>query len=247
VGENPADSRGQIGFPRRSVLGREFKAVFFDLDGTLVDIHGPLYIAARNALDRLGLAPLSRERYHEALARDDVWLGVPEHQRPQYMQLAFAYLVVELDRTERLEVLPHVHETLSELKRRGYALAVITSRPGDPRRLVEKLAMVGLSAYFEQVITQTTNSLRALDKSESLRHAAARASILPQACIYVGDEPRDVMASLNAGYGAAFAVATGPASYEHLRNHPQYRPDYVMHSIGELVGLLDRLKNQEAE
>jgi len=38
-------------FELRAVcLGREFKAIFFDLDGTLVDIHGPLYIAARNAL-----------------------------------------------------------------------------------------------------------------------------------------------------------------------------------------------------
>ncbi|MGH7917955.1 MAG: HAD family hydrolase, partial [Candidatus Binataceae bacterium] len=223
-------------------MGREFKAVFFDLDGTLVDIHGPLYIAARNALGQLGLAPLTSERYHDALAHDDVWLGVPEHQRPEYMQLAFAYLVAELDRTERLEILPHVHETLAELRRRGYALAVITSRPGESRRLVEKLAMVGLSSYFDQVITQSSASLRALDKSESLRHAAARAAILPRACMYVGDEPRDVMAALNAGYGAAVGVATGPATYEYLRNHPQFRPDHVMHSISELVGLLDWLK-----
>ncbi|MGH8011327.1 MAG: HAD family hydrolase [Candidatus Binataceae bacterium] len=228
-------------------MGREFKAVFFDLDGTLVDIHGPLYIAARNALGQLGLAPLTRERYHEALAHDDVWLGVPEHQRPEYMQLAFAYLVAELDRTERLEVLPRVHETLVELRRRDYALAVITSRPGESRRLVEKLAMVGLSSYFDQIITQSSASLRALDKSESLRHAAARAAILPRACMYVGDEPRDVMAALNAGYGAAVGVATGPATYDYLRNHPQFRPDYVMHSISELVGLLDRLKNQSTE
>lgn len=112
-------------------LRREFKAVFFDLDGTLVDIHGPLYIAARNALDQLGhQPPLTRERYHQAIARDDPWLGVPEHQRPDYLQLAFAYFITELDRTERLEVLPHVQETLAELKRRGYATAVITSRPG---------------------------------------------------------------------------------------------------------------------
>ncbi|MGH7986393.1 MAG: HAD family hydrolase [Candidatus Binataceae bacterium] len=228
-------------------MGREFKAVFFDLDGTLVDIHGPLYIAARNALGQLGLAPLTRERYHDALAHDDVWLGVPEHQRPEYMQLAFAYLVAELDRTERLEILPHVHETLAELRRRGYALAVITSRPGESRRLVEKLAMVGLSSYFDQVITQSSASLRALDKSESLRHAAARAAILPRACMYVGDEPRDVMAALNAGYGAAVGVATGPATYEYLRNHPQFRPDHVMHSISELVGLLDWLKRHDAE
>jgi FMN phosphatase YigB (HAD superfamily) len=119
-------------------LRREFKAVFFDLDGTLVDIHGPLYIAARNALDQLGHKPrLTRDHYHQALARDDIWLGIPPEMRPEYLKLAYAYLVAELDRTERLEVLPRVHETLAEIRRRGYATAIVTSRPGDARRLVE--------------------------------------------------------------------------------------------------------------
>ena len=27
-----------------------------------------------------------------------------------------------------------------------------------------------------------------------------------------------------------------------LSDHPQYRPDFVMRSMGELIGLLDRLK-----
>jgi HAD superfamily hydrolase (TIGR01509 family) len=225
-------------------LGREFKAVFFDLDGTLVDIHGPLYIAARNALDQLGHKPqLTRERYHQAIEREDLWLGLPEHQRPEYLKLAFAYLMTELDRTERLEILPHVHETLAELRRRGYAMAIVTSRPGDSRRLVGKLAMVGLAPYFDQVITQATASLRALDKTESLRHAAARAAVLPRACMYVGDEPRDVMAAMNAGYGASVAVATGPASYRLLSSHPKYRADFVMRSMAELIDLLDRLKS----
>jgi hypothetical protein len=40
-------SRGGI------LLGTQLQSDFFDLDGTLVDIHGPLYIAARNALDHL--------------------------------------------------------------------------------------------------------------------------------------------------------------------------------------------------
>jgi len=224
-------------------LAREFKAVFFDLDGTLVDIHGPLYVASRNALRDIGYDPdLSRERFYEAIARDDPYVGLPEHQRPDYFKLAFAYLVAELDRTERLEVLPHVHETLAGLKQRGYATAVITSRPGDSQRLVEKLAMVGLAPHIDQVLTESSATLRALDKTDNLRHAAARAAILPQACMYVGDEPRDIMAAANAGYGAAVAVATGVASAGFLREHPQHRPDHVMHSIGELLPLLNQLK-----
>ena len=87
---------------------REFKAVFFDLDGTLIDMHGPLYIAVRRALDDLGHAPpLTREGYRQALEHEDPYLGLPKDKRAEYAQLAFAYFLAEIDRTERLEVLPH--------------------------------------------------------------------------------------------------------------------------------------------
>jgi phosphoglycolate phosphatase len=225
------------------IRSREFRAIFFDLDGTLVDIHGPLYNATRSAIDSLGAGPpLTRDRYRESLARGDLWLGVPEHLRRDYMQLAFAYFLSEIDRTERLEVLPGVAETLAELKRRGYATGVVTSRPGDPQTLVKKLAMVGLAAHLDFVITQTSVSLEALDKTASLRDAALRAAVLPAACMYVGDEPRDTMAARNAGYGAAVAVATGPVSYERLSDHDQHRPHHVMRAMGELIPLLERLR-----
>jgi len=246
-GLNPAPiplSRRPVRLHRRFWLAsRDFKAVFFDLDGTLVDIHGPLYIAAKSALDELGHdPPLTHERYREALASDDVWLGVPEHLRPEYTKLAFAYFMTEIDKTERLEVLPHVQETLAELKRRGYATGVITSRPGDSQRLVEKLAMVGLASYLDHVVTQSSASLRALDKSQSLKQTALKAAMHPRACMYVGDEPRDIMAAINAGYGASVAVATGAASFTYLQNHAQFKPDYVIRSMAELIDLLDNLK-----
>lgn len=225
------------------MAGLEFRAIFFDLDGTLVDIHGPLFSAARRALDQLGhQPPLTREMFDNSMARNDLWLGLPDNIRASYSKLAFALFLSEADSSERFEVLPHVLETLAELKRRDYATGVITSRPGDPQRLVEKLAMVGLASYLDHVSTQATLSLKALDKSESLKETAIRAGVAPESCMYVGDEPRDIMAATNAGFGAAIAVATGAASYDHLCAHPQFKPDFVMRSMCELLELIEHLR-----
>jgi phosphoglycolate phosphatase-like HAD superfamily hydrolase len=223
----------------------EFKAVFFDLDGTLVDIHGPLYLAAKKALDDLGHTPqLTRERYWQAVAQDDRMLGVPEQMQRDFAKLAFAYFMTEVDSTERMEILPQVPEVLAELKRRGFATAVVTSRPGDSRLLLKKLAMVGLAAHLDQVVTQNTTSItRALDKSDSLRETALRAAIDPGACVYVGDEPRDIMAATNAHFGAAIAVSTGPATFDHLLTHPEHKPHHVMRSMGELLGVLENFSH----
>ena len=221
-----------------------FKAIFFDLDGTLVDIHGPLYIASRRALEDLGHTPaLTQELYWEAISQNNLLLRLPENLRRDFTQLAFAYFVAEIDATERMEVLPHVADTLGEVKRRGYTTGVITSRPGDPKVLVEKLAMVGLAAHLDHVVTQETASLRALDKTASLIETARRAEVPAEQCLYVGDEPRDVMAARNASYGAAIAVATGPAPYDHLCNHPEFRPDVVMRSMSELLPVVKHLED----
>lgn len=223
-----------------------FKAVFFDLDGTLVDMHGPLYVAARNALKSLGQRPsLTREDYHAALRRNDLWLGLAEHLRPAYLKLAYSYFFAEVDRTERMDVLPGVVEALSEVKRLGYVTGVVTSRPGDPRRLVEKLAMVGLAVYLDHVMTAETVLLGALDKTGALRQAAVRAEAATEACVYVGDEPRDVVAARRAGFGAAIAVATGPAAVRLLNNEVETPPDCVMRSMGELPGVLAQLAGGE--
>jgi len=71
--------------------------------------------------------------------------------------------------------------------------------------------------------------------------------VLPQACMYVGDEPRDVMASMAAGYGASVAVATGAASLDYLQTHPTFKPDYVIPTMAELIDLLESIRVEQAE
>ena len=224
--------------------GRRFDAVFFDLDGTLIDIRGPLYASACYAFERIGnQQALTRERYYELLLREGLSLGVPEQLRHQYAKLALSHFMAQT-LSAQLEVLPGVAETLAELKRRNYTTGVVTSRPGDPAMLSDKLDACGLAAFLDHVLTASINNLSALDKTESLKLACARAGVLSAHCVYVGDEPRDTMAARNAEFGAAIAVATGAGGVEHLQSHPEFKPDYVLHSMDQLPDLLLRLEQR---
>jgi len=221
---------------------RRLHAIFFDLDGTLIDIREPLYASARYALARMGNQPaLTRERYYELLLKEGLSLGMPEPLRHQYAKLALSHFVAQT-MTEQFQLLPGVAQPLAELKRRNYTTGVITSRPGDPAGLSDKLSACGLSGLLDHVLTAPENNLRALDKTENLKLACYRAGVLSQHCAYVGDEPRDTMAARNAQFGAAIAVATGAGGVEHLQNHPEFRPDYVLDSIDQLPDLLTLLE-----
>jgi phosphoglycolate phosphatase-like HAD superfamily hydrolase len=65
--------------------------------------------------------------------------------------------------------------------------------------------------------------------------------------MYVGDEPRDIMAAMGAGFGASVAVATGAASYKYLQTHAVFKPDYVIRSMAELIELIDNIKAERVE
>jgi phosphoglycolate phosphatase-like HAD superfamily hydrolase len=225
---------------------RKFKAVFFDLDGTLIDIRGPLYASVCYAFAQMGnQQELTRERYYELLLREGLSLGVPEESRRWYAKLTLSHFLAQTAATP-FEVLPGVPEALAELKRRDYTTGVVTSRPGDPAMLSNKLDACGLAGLLDHVLTAPINNLRSLDKTESLKLACDRAAVPSAHCAYVGDEPRDTMAARNAGFGVAIAVATGAAGFEHLLTHPEFRPDYLLHSMDQLPDLLTKLEQDSA-
>lgn len=56
-----------------------------------------------------------------------------------------------------------------------------------------------------------------------------------------------MMAAINAGYGARVAVATGPATHHQLAAHPEYPAQYVMRTMGELIGLLAKIEHAPPE
>lgn len=178
------------------------EAVFFDLDGCLVDSTEAIPAAYNAALGQLGLPaqpPASLHRFigPPLLEGFTVLLGELGSDPRQAAAAVDAYRAVygELAATTT-RVVPGIAAALERL--RGLRLAVVTSKPAEFARPI--LATLGLAEHFlglyAPALTATTEQkAAALDRA--LREIAPDAD--RRRCAMVGDRRHDVAAARACG------------------------------------------------
>lgn len=177
------------------------RLVLFDLDGTLVD-SAPDLAAAANAmrtargLARLPLAALrpmvgsgARGMVGAALGvkpDDDAFAGL----RDEFLQ---RYAVGLLERTAVFEAMVPV---LERLDADGWPWGIVTNKAERfTRPLVEGLGLQGRAA----VVISGDTTAHSKPHPAPLLEAARRAGVEASACVYIGDDVRDVQAGHAAG------------------------------------------------
>lgn len=197
-------------------MALRYRAVLFDLDGTLVDSYAALADAVNYARREHGLtdlpAPLIRSFVGDGLekllqrsfGRDDV---------PDSVQPAFERRYDEICCSQST-VLADVESTLAELSRLGVAMAVCTNKPTPfSAKILEAL---DLSRFFKAVVGPDLAGARKPDARHVLHTLQATGSDRSGA-LMVGDMPIDVIAARNSGIDVA-VIPTGSSSPAALRN-----------------------------
>ena len=218
------------------------EAVFFDLDGTLVDSVPDLAVAVDTMLSRLGLPPRGEEKVRrwvgngvENLIRralaDDMAGHVPDDLADQARPLFFEAYRNHLCVYSRLY--PGVQEGLDALYAEGLRLACVTNKRAE--LALPLLETIGIGGYFDAVIGGecTANHKPAPD---ALLLAAERLGVDIDRGLMVGDSMNDVGAARNAGC----PVVCVPYGYNHGRDIREAKPDVMIDSIAELVILLKK-------
>lgn len=208
-------------------------AVFFDLDGTLLDSIRLIIDSYHHALAAHGLPPRSDEHWLAGIGtplrvqfRD--WADRPE----LFEALIATYRDFNISNHDaRVSAYPGAVEMVHAVRRRGLRTGLVTSkqRAGAERGL----RFLGLDGTMD-VIIAADDVVNPKPHPEPLLKAAAQLGTEPTRTIYVGDSVHDMESGRAAGMRTAAAL-WGPFSRGHLK---PAAPDHWLEHPRELLSLL---------
>ena len=187
------------------------EAVFFDLDGTLVDTALDMGQALNTLLERHARRTLPHEeiRPHVSHGANALLLiGFGELGESDREALRQEYLdIYSASLAERSCLFEEMDEVLDTIEQRGLPWGVVTNKPGwltEP--LLKSLALFDRCVC---VVSADTCSERK-PHPMPMYYAAEKAQVAPEHCLYIGDAERDIVA------GRAAGMSTLAAQYGYL-------------------------------
>ena len=142
--------------------------------------------------------------------------------------------IYEAEKVRVLEPYPGARETLDELKKRGFPLAVVT----DAHRVnaLMRLRKAGLDGFFDHVISYDMTGAKK-PAPDAFLLALKQLGTSPSETLLVGDSiRRDIAPAQQLGMVTAYAKY-GDRNIRS-RDPPDCRPDYVLGDIRDLVVIL---------
>lgn len=214
------------------------QAVLFDLDGTLIDSAPDLGAAADKMRTDRGLEsyPLERYRPHAGSGARGM-LGVAfgiTPDAPEFPELREEFFVAyERRMLLNTQVFDGIQALIDAIQARGLLWGVVTNKS---MRFTDPLTRaMPLFASAGAIVSGDTTPY-AKPHPEPLHEAARRLGVPSEACIYVGDDERDIIA------GRAAGMWTVAATYGYMGSQADaalWEADASISLPMELLHLLD--------
>jgi 2-phosphoglycolate phosphatase len=215
----------------------DFKALLFDLDGTLLDT-APDFISAINAqLKRHGHNPLIGDVVRTSVTHGSI--GIIENvynikqDHPEFELLKEEFLELYLSKiSEKTGLFDGLRQVLDSCEERNIPWGIVTNKP--LRYTAPLMADLDLDKQSATTICPDHVANPKPDP-EALILACSQIKIAPSDCIYIGDHIRDIQAGKSAGMRT---IAAGWGYIEEFENITQWQADWVVEKSADLNSLL---------
>jgi phosphoglycolate phosphatase len=195
-------------------MSKQFDLIVWDWDGTLADSTGMITKAVVDAAAQVGLPTLDPKA-----ASNIIGLGLKESIHALFgdipadkaQQLAQQYTANYYAGESEIPLFDGAKETIIELNRRGFKLAVATGK--GRRGLNLALQHCGLTPYFHE--TRTVDECFSKPHPQMLDELMDELIVRPERTLMIGDTSYDLQMAQNAGVPAA-AVTFGAQSRDKL-------------------------------
>ena len=192
-----------------------FKAIFFDFDGTIADTVNGILATMTATFKELNLPVPPQDAMKSTIGMllgdalqqlgnlDDTQrvLAVKTYQR--------LFREVELPNTR---IFPGVSQTLQQLRSQGIKMAIVTSRGVESLRLI--LTRNNILEYFDELVTRD-NGFKPKPAPDMVNYLLQKMSLTPSDVLVVGDTTFDIDMGTAAGCKTC-AVTYGNHSAERL-------------------------------
>ena len=238
-------------------MGNNIEAIFLDVGNTLriVIEDEPFQQQAKKDLMRLVGATEPEDQFFDELevrwkayrnqskkslleaSERELWSKwlLPQYPTEKIAPIAGKLTRLWRDHDGRRVPRADVRDVVLELDRRGYILGIIANTITEteiPDWLVED----GLTDYFKSVILSSKVAIRKPNPQIYL-DAAKAVNVLPERCVYVGDNPvRDVEGAQAAGFGMSI-ILIEPATLKKEPPTEEHKPDYMINELSELLDI----------
>ncbi|NWQ39411.1 pyrophosphatase PpaX [Bacillus sp. EB106-08-02-XG196] len=212
-------------------MKNNINTLLFDLDGTLIDTNELIISTYLHTLEKYFPGKYTREDVLPFLGPTlhEVF-GEMDPDRVEEMVLEYrTYNLANHDALVREFV--GVMETIETLKKKGYKLAIVTTKREDVA--FKGLRLMKLDSYFDVMIAYD-HVKKVKPDPEPIYLALEKLGSKPEEALMVGDNFHDVLAGKNAGTKTA-GVAWSIKGREYLA---KYEPDFMLENMTDLLSIL---------
>ena len=216
-------------------MNHNIKTIIFDLDGTLLDTLHDLTASVNYALSAKDLPQRSTDEVRQFVGNGIKKLierAVPEHTASDLLDTVFStfkahYALHSMDHTQ---CYAGVLDTLAELKKRGYQIAIASNKINSAVQDLNK-------QFFQRHTAYAIGESKGLDRKpapDMILHCMAQLQSTPADTLYIGDSEVDILTARNAGIPIV-SVTWGFRDRDLLES---LQPEYIINHPSELLDIL---------